>query len=596
VFVFPWFDLDRPEASMDGVLYAAIAAAFALGVLFLLVSMRRAQHRPASAGSAADLAAATSDSTARIAEAEAAVRRAAETEAAAILRAAEVQADSVRAEADAVRKSAELRAAEVSEDARRRAESEAERLTEQARRDTRAAAAEQDRVSAARADLDAGWTELADRTSRIEADARQVEARRTELDTTAAELDARGAELDVRQGDLDRRVAEAEQHEAEHVRALEHAAGLSVEDAKAELMTAVEASARRDAALLVRTIENEAKTEGTERARAIVAEAVQRVASEQTTETVVSVLHLPSDEMKGRIIGREGRNVRSFESVTGVNVIIDDTPEAVLLSCFDPVRREVGRLTLEKLVGDGRIHPHRIEEVYEQSKAEVDALCLRAARDALADVGVGELDEHLMPVIGRLKYRTSYGQNVLRHLVETAHIAGIMAAELGVEPGLVKRCAFLHDIGKALTHEVEGSHAIVGAELLRKYGESEAVAHAVEAHHNEVTPRTVEAVLTQASDTCSASRPGARRESLETYVKRLERIEQIAGAKQGVEKVFAMQSGREVRVMVQPSEVDDLAAAVIAREIAKQIEDELTYPGQIRVTVVRESRSTEVAH
>jgi ribonuclease Y len=348
--------------------------------------------------------------------------------------------------------------------------------------------------------------------------------------------------------------------------------------------------------LLVRTIENEARAEGTERARSIVVEAVQRVASAQTTETVVSVLHLPAEEMKGRIIGREGRNIRSFEAVTGVNVLIDDTPEAVLLSCFDPVRREVGRLTLEKLILDGRIHPHRIEEAYEQSVVEVDELCLRAARDALADVGVGAIDERLMPTIGRLKYRTSYGQNVLGHLIETAHIAGVMAAELGIEPTLVKRCAFLHDIGKALTHEVEGSHAIIGAELLRKYGEDEAVAHAVEAHHNEVQPRTIEAVLTQASDTCSAARPGARRESLEAYVKRLARIEEIASSRDGVEKVFAMQSGREVRVMVQPSEVDDLASSVMAREIAKQIEDELTYPGQIRVTVVRESRATEIAH
>jgi ribonuclease Y len=346
----------------------------------------------------------------------------------------------------------------------------------------------------------------------------------------------------------------------------------------------------------VRTIENEARAEGTERARSIVVEAVQRVASSQTAETVVSVLHLPADDMKGRIIGREGRNIRSFEAVTGVNVLIDDTPEAVLLSCFDPVRREVGRLTLEKLILDGRIHPHRIEEAYEQSVVEVDELCLRAARDAVADVGVGPIDERLMPTIGRLKYRTSYGQNVLGHLIETAHIAGVMAAELGIEPTLVKRCAFLHDIGKALTHEVEGSHAIIGAELLRKYGEDEAVAHAVEAHHNEVQPRTIEAVLTQASDTCSAARPGARRESLENYVKRLARIEEIASTRPGVEKVFAMQSGREVRVMVQPTEIDDLGSSILAREIAKQIEDELTYPGQIRVTVVRESRTTEIAH
>jgi ribonuclease Y len=395
--------------------------------------------------------------------------------------------------------------------------------------------------------------------------------------------------MEARAADLDRRAADLG-HELERI------AGLTAEQAKTELLATVEASARREAAMLVRTIENEARAEGTAKAREIVVEAVQRVASEQTSETVVSVLHLPGDEMKGRIIGREGRNIRAYESVTGVNLIIDDTPEAVLLSCFDPVRREVGRLTLERLVLDGRIHPHRIEEAYEQSKLEVEELCLRAARDALAEVGITDLDERLLPTLGRLKYRTSYGQNVLGHLLETAHIAGIMAAELGIEPTLVKRSAFLHDIGKALTHEVEGSHAIVGAELLRRFGESEAVVHAVEAHHNEVQPRTIEAVLTQASDTCSAARPGARRESLEAYIKRLNRIEQIAGAKPGVERVFAMQSGREVRVMVQPTEVDDLAASVMAREIAKQIEDELTYPGQIRVTVVRESRATEIAH
>ncbi|MCW2493123.1 MAG: metal dependent phosphohydrolase, partial [Frankiales bacterium] len=383
---------------------------------------------------------------------------------------------------------------------------------------------------------------------------------------------------------------------AEQVATLERIAGLTADQARVELLASVESTARRDAASLVRKIEAEARAEGTDRARAIVVEAVQRVASEQTSETVVSVLHLPSDEMKGRIIGREGRNIRAFESVTGVNVIIDDTPEAVLLSCFDPVRREIGRITLEKLVLDGRIHPHRIEEIYETAKTEVDELCFRAARDALADVGITDLDDRLIPTLGRLKYRTSYGQNVLGHLIETAHIAGVMASELGLEPALIKRSAFLHDIGKALTHEVEGSHAIIGAELLRKYGEDEAVAHAVEAHHNEVQPRTVEAVLTQAADACSAARPGARRESLETYVKRLQRIEEIAGSKPGVEKVFAMQSGREVRVMVLPNDVDDLAAGVIAREVAKQIEDELTYPGQIRVTVVRESRATEVAH
>ncbi len=451
----------------------------------------------------------------------------------------------------------------------------------------RAALAEREqRLDHTEARLDAREARMAERATMLHELAAELNAKRAELDARARELADRRAELD------DAATAARREQRSE----LERVAGLSTADAREQLLAAVDAGARRDAAVLARDIEDRARTQATEQARAIVAEAVQRVASAQTTESVVSVLHLPADEMKGRIIGREGRNIRAFEAITGVNVLIDDTPEAVLLSSFDPVRREVGRLTLEKLILDGRIHPHSIEEAYEQSRAEVDQLCLRAARDAIAEVGVGVVDERLLPTIGRLKYRTSYGQNVLAHLVESAHIAGVMAAELGVEPTLIKRCAFLHDIGKALTHEVEGSHAIVGAQLLRKYGEDEAVAHAVEAHHNEVQPRTIEAVLTQAADTCSAARPGARRESLESYVQRLSRIEQIAATHDGVDKVFAMQAGREVRVMVSPSEVDDLGASVLAREIAKQIEDELTYPGQIRVTVVRESRSTEIAH
>jgi ribonuclease Y len=536
---------------MDGVWYSAVGAAFVLGLLFI-----RAYGRRDRSGRAA-------------ADAEAA-----ETEATAVLRRAAAEADAVRRAA--VAEAETLRRAAQSELSAARAGAES----------ARARAAE---LAAESAALDRSQRQLAQRQVELDAAETALAAQNRDLDARTEELSQRAAELDSRDEQLDARAVE-------HERELERLAGLSAEQAKAELIAGVEAAARRDAAVLVRNIESEARAEGTERARSIVVDAVQRVASEQTAETVVSVLHLPSDDMKGRIIGREGRNIRAFESTTGVNVIIDDTPEAVLLSCFDPVRREIGRLTLDRLILDGRIHPHRIEEAYEQSKAEVDELCLRAARDALADVGVQDLDERLVPILGRLKYRTSYGQNVLGHLIETAHIAGVMATELGIEPALVKRCAFLHDIGKALTHEVEGSHAIIGAELLRKYGESEDVAHAVEAHHNEVQPRTIEAVLTQASDTCSAARPGARRESLENYVKRLNRIEAIATAKEGVDKVFAMQSGREVRVMVQPSEVDDLAASVIAREIAKQIEDELTYPGQIRVTVVRESRSTEIAH
>ncbi|HEX6232211.1 MAG TPA: ribonuclease Y [Jiangellaceae bacterium] len=432
-----------------------------------------------------------------------------------------------------------------------------------------------------RLDLERRENRLSEREERLDADERAHGAR-------AAVLAEREAELDQRSGQLD-------QLETERREILERTAELTAEQAKAELVAAVEAQAKREAAMLVRDIEREAQEQGDTRAREIITLAIQRLASEQTAESVVSVLHLPADEMKGRIIGREGRNIRAFEQVTGVNLIIDDTPEAVLLSCFDPVRREVARLTLEELVLDGRIHPHRIEEQYELSKAEVERLCVRAGEDALVDVGLTDIHPDLVALLGRLRYRTSYGQNVLKHLVESAHIAGMMAAELGMNVPVVKRCALLHDIGKALTHEVEGSHAIIGAEIARRYGEHEDVVHAIEAHHNEVEVRTIEAVLTQAADAISGGRPGARRESLEAYVKRLERLEEIAKNHDGVEKVFAMQAGREIRVMVLPDVVDDLAAGVLARDIAKQVEEELTYPGQIRITVVRESRATEFA-
>jgi ribonucrease Y len=506
----------------------------------------------------ADTAAATSR---RLAEAEAeAVRRGAHSEAEAI-RAA------VRAEAEKARRQTELEVSTTLLEARRQAERDAAEITENAR--------------VLKIDLERRETRLAEREERLDAEGRRVEQRDHDLTAVDGLLAEREAELDRRA--------------AEHERELERIACLTAAEARAELLRAVEERTRRETAILVRDLESEALAEGEQRARRIVVDAIQRVASEQTAESVVSVLQLPADEMKGRIIGREGRNIRAFESVTGVNLIIDDTPEAVLLSCFDPVRREIGRITLEKLVLDGRIHPHRIEEVYERSKEEVEHLCVRAGEDALVEVGISNVHPELVTVLGRLRYRTSYGQNVLKHLVETAHIAAIMAAELGLDPAPIKRGAFLHDIGKALTHEVEGSHALIGADLARKYGESDEVAHAIEAHHNEVPPRTVAAVLTQAADACSGGRPGARRESLESYVKRLARIEEIASGKPGVERVFAMQAGREVRVMVQPDRVDDLTAQLLAREVAQQIEDELTYPGQIRVTVVRESRATEVA-
>jgi ribonucrease Y len=433
----------------------------------------------------------------------------------------------------------------------------------------------------------------------LRADVERREVRLAErerrLDGELQALQQRSAALEQAGQDLDRQRGELARLEDERREVLERAAGLTADQAKAELVAGIENQAKREAALIVRETENQARRDGESRARRIVTLAIQRVAGDQTSESVVSVLHLPGDEMKGRIIGREGRNIRAFESVTGVNLIIDDTPEAVLLSCFDPVRREVGRLTLERLVLDGRIHPQRIEEAYERSKTEVAQLCARAGDDAMVELGITDMHPELVTLLGQLRYRTSYGQNVLAHLVESAHIAAMMASELGLDPALLRRCTVLHDIGKALTHEVEGSHALIGAEIARRYGEPADVVHAIEAHHNEVEVRTVEAVLTQAADAISGGRPGARRESLEAYVKRLERLEEIASAHDGVEKVFAMQAGREIRVMVKPDRIDDIQAQVIARNVAKQVEDELTYPGQIRVTVVRESRATEFA-
>ncbi|MGI8457065.1 MAG: ribonuclease Y [Propionibacteriaceae bacterium] len=437
--------------------------------------------------------------------------------------------------------------------------------------------------------------ELRDHRSDLERREQRLGEREDRHDDEVRALQVRVAELTERAAELDTRASSLTEAEAERQHALERVAGLTSEQATAELLATVEHDSKLQATVIARDIERAAVRGADTRAREIVVGAIQRVASEQTSESVVTAVHLPGDEMKGRIICREGRNIRSFEQVTGVNVLIDDTPESVLLSCFDPVRRETARITLTELIRDGRIHPARIEEVHAQSRAQIEAQCLRAAEDAMAEVGITDLHPQLVPILGTLRYRTSYGQNVLRHLIECGHLAGLMAAELGLDIAQCKRAAFLHDIGKALTHEVEGSHAIVGAELARKYGEHPDIVHAIEAHHNEVEVQTVEAVLTQAADAISGGRPGARRESLEAYVQRLDKLEQIARAHEGVDKVFAMQAGREVRVMVAPEVIDDIAAQVLARDIVKQVEEELTYPGQIRVTVVRESRATETA-
>jgi ribonuclease Y len=551
-------------SSSGAVLALAIVGCLAaIGALAVLVVVLRRVGLPGSPepGAARDeLSPAESARLRAAADSYAAdLKTKAERDAAAIVSQAESAVAKTREEAGSEAVAAKEEAQAAREEARA-AKEEAQSAKEEARR--------------LRADLERREDRLGEREQRVDELARKAEQRAAELDGRSAELDKLGVE----------RRAE-----------LERVAGLSADRAKSELVAAIENQAKRDAARIVRDIESEAQRDGTKRARKIVTLAIQRIASEQTSESVVSVLHLPGDEMKGRIIGREGRNIRAFESVTGVNLIIDDTPEAVLLSCFDPVRREVGRLTLERLILDGRIHPQRIEEAYDRSKAEIEALCVRAGEDALIEVGITDMHPELTNLLGRLRYRTSYGQNVLKHLIESAHIAGMMASELGMDPVLLKRCTLLHDIGKALTHEVQGSHALIGAEIARKYGEPEDVVHAVEAHHNEVEVRTVEAVLTQAADAISGSRPGARRESLEAYVRRLERLEAIANAQDGVEKVFAMQAGREIRVMVKPGDVDDIQAQVIARDVAKRIEDELTYPGQIRVTVIRESRAIEFA-
>ena len=376
---------------------------------------------------------------------------------------------------------------------------------------------------------------------------------------------------------------------------LEQLAGLDVTAAKSELLEQVEDEARREAMILVRDMEMKAREEADRRGRRILATAIQRLAAEVVTETTVAVIELPSDEMKGRIIGREGRNIRHLESVTGTSLIVDDTPEAVSVSSFDPVRREVARLTLERLVADGRIHPASIEEAYEKAKDQVEQSIRDAGEWALVEVGISRMHPELITLMGRLKYRTSYGQNVLNHLVETANIASMLASEIGVDPGPVKRAALLHDIGKAVSHEVEGSHALIGAEIARRFEEDAAVVHGIEAHHNEVEPRTVLAVLVQAADAVSAARPGARRETLEGYVKRLERLESIALEFQGVEEVFALQAGREVRVVVDPGDVNDLEARDLSRQIARKLEEDLQYPGQIQVTVIREFRATDYA-
>ncbi len=420
-------------------------------------------------------------------------------------------------------------------------------------------------------------------------------ARNGDLPDASADFLERERSLRSGEVELATNRAELASERVQLTRELERVSGLSVSRAKQILLKEVEEDARHDAARRIRQIEEETRRDAERRVRNILSVCMQRLAAGHAAETTVSVVQLSADDMKGRIIGREGRNIRVLENLTGVDFIIDDTPGAVVLSGFDGVRREIARMTLEKLLQDGRIHPARIEEMYYQAKSELEAHIVEVGEQGSFDAGVQGLHPELVKLLGRLKFRTSYGQNVLAHSIEVARLADMMAAELGAGAKTARRAGLLHDIGKAVTHEVEGPHALVGGELARRYGESEAVAHAMEAHHNEVDPQTIEAVLVQAADALSGARPGARGESLEQYVTRLRDLEQIAQRHKGVDKVYAMQAGREIRVMVAPEALDDDASTMLSYEIAREIEKELEYPGQIKVTVIRESRAVEYA-
>jgi ribonuclease Y len=438
-------------------------------------------------------------------------------------------------------------------------------------------------------------SEIAERRTQIMKIEERVLAKEAEIEHKLTELTRRDQGISDRETHLRQLQEDLKQIKADEVAALERIGGMTQTEAKAHVLERGEELARHELARRVRQLEDEARADAKRRARNLVADALQRVAASHAAETTVSVVELPSDDMKGRIIGREGRNIRALEHLTGVDFIIDDTPHAVVLSSFDGLRREVARVTLTRLIEDGRIHPARIEETYYQSKAEVDELVRQAGEQAVFEANCGDFHEDLVKILGRLRFRTSYGQNVLKHTLEVVHLAGVMAAELGASTQTAKRAGMLHDVGKAMTHEIEGSHALISAQLARRYGESRGVVHAVEAHHYEVQPQTVEAVLLIAADAISASRPGARGESLEHYIKRLESLEELAASKPGVEKVYALQAGREIRVIVSPSDVDDDTAALLSHEIAREIEDRLEYPGQVKVTVIRESRAVDVA-
>lgn len=422
-----------------------------------------------------------------------------------------------------------------------------------------------------------------------------LDQREHQLSSLQGQLEKKDSDLDRQKQDIQALKETISEKVSEVNERLEQVSGMTADEAKDELLENLKTEVTHESAAIIRDSENRTKMEADKKSREILSLAIQRLASEYTSENTVSTIHLPSDDLKGRIIGREGRNIRSFEQITGTNLIIDDTPECVTISCFDPVRREIGRITMDNLIADGRIHPARIEEMYDKATKFVEKQIQESGEQASFETGIHDLDPELIHTLGRLHYRTSYGQNVLDHSVEVAYLAGFMASELGLDPIPAKRAGLLHDIGKAVDHEVDGSHAVIGADLARRFGEKPEIVHAIEAHHADVEPNSVVDVLIQAGDAISAARPGARKESLDAYIKRLEKLEEIANSHNGVERTYAIQAGREVRVMVVPEVVDESSTTVLAHDIAKQIESEMQYPGQVKVVVIRESRAVDYA-
>lgn len=437
--------------------------------------------------------------------------------------------------------------------------------------------------------------ESKERMKAVRSSENHLNQREQSLDKRTEALDHREHQISSLQGQVDRRAKDVERAEAEVATRLEEVAGLTAEEAKTELLDGLKEECVHESASIIRDTEARTRAEADKKAREILSVAIQRLAADHTSQITVSTIHIPSDDLKGRIIGREGRNIRSFEQITGTNLIIDDTPECVTVSTHDPVRREIASVTMQNLISDGRIHPARIEEMFHKAEKYVNQQIKEAASQATFDTGIHDLNPELEKILGRLRYRTSYGQNVLNHSLEVAYLCGMMASELGLDPVPAKRAGLLHDIGKAVDHEIEGSHAVIGADLARRYGEEPMIVHAIEAHHNDVEPNSVIDVLVQAADAVSAARPGARKENIESYIKRLEKLEEIANSYPGVERTHAIQAGREVRVIVSPEKVDEAHSTVLAHDIAHQIQSETKYPGQVKVVVIRETRAVDFA-